>query len=63
MVIPATLLVLVTLVIPATLIYSEWRNFNNTIEKAKTACATSGFDVQDHFVDVNKMVEIGSGKE
>lgn len=43
--------------------YSEWRNFNNTIEKAKTACATSGFDVQDHFVDVNKMVEIGSGAE
>lgn len=46
-----------------TLEYSEWRNFNNAIEKAKTACETSGFDVQDHFVGVNKMVEIGSGAE
>lgn len=40
-----------------TLEYSEWRNFNNAIEKAKTACETSGFDVQDHFVGVNKMVK------
>ena len=46
-----------------TLEYSEWRNFNNAIEKAKTACEASGFDVHDHFVDVNKMVEIGSGAE
>lgn len=41
--------------------YSEWRNFNKVIEKAKTACGTSGIDVQDHFVNINKMVEIGSG--
>ena len=46
-----------------TLEYSEWRNFNNAIEKAKAACEASGFDVHDHFVDVNKMVEIGSGAE
>lgn len=43
--------------------YSEWRNFINTIEKAKNACKTSGFEIQDHFVGVNKMVEIGSGAE
>ena len=34
-----------------TLEYSEWRNFNNAIEKAKTACEASGFDVHDHFVE------------
>jgi DNA-damage-inducible protein D len=42
--------------------YAEWRNFSNTaISKAKTACEVSGHAVADHFVDVNKMVELGSG--
>jgi DNA-damage-inducible protein D len=42
--------------------YSEWRNFSNTvISKAKTACEVSGHAVADHFVDVNKMVQLGSG--
>ena len=40
--------------------YKEWRNFQNIILKAKTACEISGFEVKDHFVEVNKMVEIGS---
>lgn len=44
--------------------YSEWRNFNQTaVSKAKTACEVSGHAVIDHFVDVNKMVEIGSGSQ
>jgi len=41
--------------------YDEWRNFESVIEKAKTACDVSGQDIADHFVDVNKMVAIGSG--
>ena len=41
--------------------YSEWRNFLLVITKAKTACEVSGHVVPDHFVDVNKMVELGSG--
>ena len=41
--------------------YSEWRNFLNVITKAKTACEVSGHGVDNHFVDVNKMVELGSG--
>ncbi|MEI6818045.1 MAG: DNA damage-inducible protein D [Verrucomicrobiota bacterium] len=42
--------------------YAEWRNFNQSaVFKAKTACEVSGHPVSDHFVDVNKMVEIGSG--
>lgn len=41
--------------------YAEWRNFQNAISKAKTACEVSAQNISDHFVDVNKMVEIGSG--
>jgi len=44
--------------------YAEWRNFSNTaISKAKTACEISGHAVADHFVDVNKMVDLGSGSQ
>lgn len=41
--------------------YKEWRNFTTAISKAKTACEISGHQVTDHFVDVNKMVDLGSG--
>jgi DNA-damage-inducible protein D len=41
--------------------YSKWDNFKNVILKAKTACEVSGYDILDHFPDVGKMVEIGSG--
>jgi DNA-damage-inducible protein D len=41
--------------------YTEWRNFQNVISKAKTACEVSSQNILDHFVGVNKMVEIGSG--
>jgi len=43
--------------------YKEWRNFNLVISKAKTACELSEQNIDDHFVDVNKMVTIGSGAE
>jgi DNA-damage-inducible protein D len=43
--------------------YSEWRNFLNVITKAKTACEVSNHAVENHFVDVNKMVELGSGSQ
>jgi DNA-damage-inducible protein D len=44
--------------------YAEWRNFNQTaISRAKTACEVSGHQIPNHFVDVNKMVKIGSGTE
>lgn len=43
--------------------YSEWRNFLSAVTKAKTACEVSGQDVGNHFVDVNKMVELGSGSQ
>ena len=41
----------------------EWRNFSAVISKAKTACEVSAHPVKDHFVDVNKMVDLGSGSQ
>lgn len=43
--------------------YAEWRNFLQVIDKAKTACLNSRQNISDHFVDVNKMVRLGSGSE
>ena len=41
--------------------YSDWRNFLNTINKAKDSCQITGQVVSNHFVDTTKMVKIGSG--
>jgi len=43
--------------------YADWRNFLNAVDKAKESCQTTGEAVSDHFVDVTKMVKIGSGAE
>ena len=43
--------------------YTEWRNFVQVADKAKIACINSGQDMVNHFVDVNKMVTLGSGSE
>ncbi len=41
--------------------YTKWDNFLNVVSKAKTACEVSGHEILDHFADVGKMVDIGSG--
>jgi len=43
--------------------YSEWRNFNKVVVKSKTSCEASDNNISDHFVEVNKMVKLGSGSE
>jgi len=43
--------------------YERWENFAKVIEKAETACETSGYEVADHFLEITKMVEIGSGAQ
>lgn len=40
--------------------YSTWKNFQNVLTKAKTACEVAGHDPLNHFSDVGKMVELGS---
>lgn len=41
--------------------YAKWENFLPVIEKAKEACKNTGGSVHDHFLDVQKKVELGSG--
>lgn len=41
--------------------YSNWQNFEKIIKKAIIACENSNFSITDHFIDISKMVEIGSG--
>jgi DNA-damage-inducible protein D len=43
--------------------YGKWENFQSVISKAKTACEVSGHAVVDHFPDVGKMVDLGSGSQ
>lgn len=43
--------------------YKEWRNFDLVIDKAKVACQNAGQAATDHFVDVNKMIEVGKTAE
>lgn len=45
------------------LAYTKWGNFKKVIDKAKKACENSDMNVLDHFADVGKMVELGSGAE
>ena len=40
--------------------YAEWRNFENVIAKAKTACSKAGNVEKTHFVGINKIVEAGA---
>lgn len=41
--------------------YDDWKNFIKVVEKAKDACLHSKNRVADHFSDVGKMVQLGSG--
>ena len=41
--------------------YAQWRNFLLVIDKAKTACSNARQEVLDHFAEISKMVDVGSG--
>ena len=43
--------------------YTKWENFNKVIDKAMLSCQNSGFECADHFLEVRKMVQLGSGSE
>lgn len=40
--------------------YSQWRYFENAIDKAIESCKQSGNNPQNHFAGARKMVKIGS---
>ena len=43
--------------------YKEWRKFEGVVQRAIKACEKSNINTLDHFVDTDKMVQIGSGAE
>ena len=43
--------------------YARWENFILTIGRAIESCRTLGIDIDDHFREVTKMVQLGSGSE
>ena len=43
--------------------YSQWRRFEQAIERAMASCETSGNNPQNHFAGAGKMVDLGSGSQ
>jgi len=43
--------------------YAKWENFAKVIEKAKMSCKTAGYETENHFLDIRKMVSLGSGAQ
>ena len=41
--------------------YERWENFHKAIQRAMESCQTAGVKVSDHFREVTKMVQLGSG--
>ena len=43
--------------------YARWENFVVAIGRAMESCKTLGVNVDDHFRDLTKMVQLGSGSQ
>ncbi len=43
--------------------YADWRNFLKAVDKAREACQNVGQPPGDHFVDANKMIDLGKGAQ
>ena len=43
--------------------YARWENFVVAIGRAMKSCKTLGINVDDHFREVTKMVQLGSGSQ
>lgn len=38
--------------------YTQWRRFEETLGRSKISCTNSGTDINDHFANVGKMVNL-----
>ena len=43
--------------------YARWENFSVAINRAIESCKSQGVNVDDHFREVTKMVQLGSGSK
>ncbi len=43
--------------------YSSWQSFQRVIDRAKESCRAIGEDIQNHFADVVRDVELGNAAE
>ena len=41
--------------------YARWENFTTAIQRAVESCKTTGYNEEDHFRGVTKMIEVGKG--
>ena len=41
--------------------YHQWRSINDLIERAKTACQESKYNIDDHFASHRKMIKLAKG--
>lgn len=41
--------------------YVRWENFQTAIKRAIESCETTGYEANDHFRGVTKMIEVGKG--
>jgi DNA-damage-inducible protein D len=41
--------------------YTKWDNFKNVLFKAQTACEVSGHEIEHHFADIGKTIEMPKG--
>lgn len=46
-----------------TLEYTDWRNFVKVINKAKEACVKSANNLDEHLVEVNRVLKVGNNAE
>lgn len=43
--------------------YTQWRRFENVIDRAKTACKNSNLDINEHFASIGKLsINVNGGK-
>jgi len=43
--------------------YARWENFITAIKRGVDSCKTAGFDAENHFRGVTKMIKLGKGAE